>query len=471
LKRGESWKGLVKNRCKNGDHYWVDAYVTPIRRNGAIIEYQSVRMAPTRDQVTRAEAVYQHWRGGRLPRHLSRPRLPSGIAAMAAVLIPGLIAAGILLGSGVAVPGRVWLVLGGALLAALAWQRIVQRPWVRLERDVRAGIDNRLMSYLYTGRRDGAGALGYALANRTSELRAVAARMHANATALAESKAQMAVAVQEAELSVQQQRCDSDTIRSAIDGFSTCVVSVAERAGQTSQSAEAAASGLADGQQHLGEMRAAINALVDTLEDVRRQTEQLSVRSEHIGSVLDVITAVAEQTNLLALNAAIEAARAGDQGRGFAVVADEVRALARRTHESSETIRTTIDELRSTTGTMVSLIGRGVAGAQDTATQVAQVSDDLAACLDNARRIATYMQDIAAASQEQAAIGEEIQQQGQALAVRASDTVSACERAGMAGQQVGERVDALHLLAEHFLGALQVGEAVRPGKVAAEAAT
>lgn len=58
-----------------------------------------------------------------------------------------------------------------------------------------------------------------------------------------------------------------------------------------------------------------------------------------------------------------------------------------------------------------------------------------------------------------------------AWAVRASDTLSACERAGMAGQQVGERVDALHLLAEHFLGALQVGEAVRPGKVAAEAAT
>ncbi|WP_416416001.1 PAS domain-containing protein [Klebsiella pneumoniae] len=26
LKSGRSWMGLVKNRCKNGDHYWVSAY-------------------------------------------------------------------------------------------------------------------------------------------------------------------------------------------------------------------------------------------------------------------------------------------------------------------------------------------------------------------------------------------------------------------------------------------------------------
>ncbi|MCG8998917.1 PAS domain-containing protein [Edwardsiella piscicida] len=43
LKSGRSWMGLVKNRCKNGDHYWVSAYVTPIAKNGSIVEYQSVR--------------------------------------------------------------------------------------------------------------------------------------------------------------------------------------------------------------------------------------------------------------------------------------------------------------------------------------------------------------------------------------------------------------------------------------------
>ncbi len=40
IQSGRSWKGLVKNRCKNGDYYWVDAYVTPIMKDGKVIEYQ-----------------------------------------------------------------------------------------------------------------------------------------------------------------------------------------------------------------------------------------------------------------------------------------------------------------------------------------------------------------------------------------------------------------------------------------------
>lgn len=47
--------GASKNRCKNGDHYWVSAYVTPIAKNGSIVEYQSVRTKPEPEQVLAAE--------------------------------------------------------------------------------------------------------------------------------------------------------------------------------------------------------------------------------------------------------------------------------------------------------------------------------------------------------------------------------------------------------------------------------
>ncbi|HHO9679229.1 TPA: PAS domain-containing protein [Escherichia coli] len=57
LKSGRSWMGLVKNRCKNGDHYWVSAYVTPIAKNGSIVEYQSVRTKPEPEQVLAAEKL------------------------------------------------------------------------------------------------------------------------------------------------------------------------------------------------------------------------------------------------------------------------------------------------------------------------------------------------------------------------------------------------------------------------------
>ena len=57
LKRGRPWTGLVKNRRKNGDHYWVRANVSP-----ADDGYTSVRAKPTRQEVDAAEALYKAMR-------------------------------------------------------------------------------------------------------------------------------------------------------------------------------------------------------------------------------------------------------------------------------------------------------------------------------------------------------------------------------------------------------------------------
>jgi aerotaxis receptor len=55
--------GIVKNRCSNGDFYWVDAYVTPIFVQGQLTGYESVRVKPDRRQVERASALYAGMRG------------------------------------------------------------------------------------------------------------------------------------------------------------------------------------------------------------------------------------------------------------------------------------------------------------------------------------------------------------------------------------------------------------------------
>lgn len=65
IKEGSPWMGIVKNRCKNGDHYWVDAYVTPIMENGQIVEYQSVRVQPEVKRVERAEETYSQINNGK----------------------------------------------------------------------------------------------------------------------------------------------------------------------------------------------------------------------------------------------------------------------------------------------------------------------------------------------------------------------------------------------------------------------
>ncbi len=58
VKSGRPWAGLVKNRCKNGDHYWVRASVTPKLDGG----FMSVRVKPGREEVAAAEALYARMR-------------------------------------------------------------------------------------------------------------------------------------------------------------------------------------------------------------------------------------------------------------------------------------------------------------------------------------------------------------------------------------------------------------------------
>ena len=65
LKAGKPWTGIVKNRRKNGDHYWVVANVAPIYENGSMVGYMSARSKPTREQVDAHEAAYRLFREGR----------------------------------------------------------------------------------------------------------------------------------------------------------------------------------------------------------------------------------------------------------------------------------------------------------------------------------------------------------------------------------------------------------------------
>ena len=76
VQAGDTWRGLVKNRCKNGDHYWVDASVTPIVENDQVIGYTSVRVQATRDAIAQAEQRYAEMREGRNKRlYLDKGRL------------------------------------------------------------------------------------------------------------------------------------------------------------------------------------------------------------------------------------------------------------------------------------------------------------------------------------------------------------------------------------------------------------
>lgn len=59
LNQGKPWRGILKNRCRNGDHYWVDAFIIPVRKNGVTHEYMSVQLEASADQKARANTEFQ----------------------------------------------------------------------------------------------------------------------------------------------------------------------------------------------------------------------------------------------------------------------------------------------------------------------------------------------------------------------------------------------------------------------------
>lgn len=120
LQAGRPWCGLVKNRRKDGGFYWVEANVSPIRENGSVVGYGSVRRRPSRSDVTAAEAHYSKLSQGSRALTIRRGRAwSSGLFPAIARL--GLIAK-IRLGLGTALLSTIGLVVARELaLPELFW--------------------------------------------------------------------------------------------------------------------------------------------------------------------------------------------------------------------------------------------------------------------------------------------------------------------------------------------------------------
>ena len=103
------------------------------------------------------------------------------------------------------------------------------------------------------------------------------------------------------------------------------------------------------GQNSIGKLNEKSEATTEIVEQLIKEIELVVTQSDHIGGIIEAISAIAEQTSLLSLNASIEAARAGSQGRGFAVVAEEIRKLADQSQTAGNEIYGILNNIRATT--------------------------------------------------------------------------------------------------------------------------
>ncbi len=444
LKAGKSWMGIVKNRCKNGDYYWVDAYVTPMFEGDRIVGYQSVRVKPHRKEVERAERLYRQLMSDK-PRRLRMPPLSlmqklGGTATLLMLALLGVLVAYLNM------PFRQASALVLPVLA-LQWAAIgfFLRPLRTVAREAAKVVDNPVMQQVYTGSTDEIHKPLLAIRMLQARLRTVIDRITDSAGALEHIAEETTATVEKKKQTVLRQQRETDQVAAAINEMAASIKEVAGSADQASRAAAEANGQAGQGKEIMSRIVGSTQALADEVQNAAAVIQQLKEHSKEIDVVLEVIKNIAEQTNLLALNAAIEAARAGEQGRGFAVVADEVRTLAQRTQQSTEEIEEMIARFRSETDRAVTVMNGSCAQARETVACAAQGGEALDGITNDVATITDMNQHIAAAAEQQTAVAEEINQ-------NICNITQTAEETSQAIREVAEANERLARLARDFTG-------------------
>ncbi|MGF6111072.1 methyl-accepting chemotaxis protein [Pseudomonas frederiksbergensis] len=220
---------------------------------------------------------------------------------------------------------------------------------------------------------------------------------------------------------MEQQSGEITSMAGAVEEFSATSLNIADNMGNTQRMAQENAQQTQIGRTSMEEASSSLEQIAGALNSTATVINTLGQRSQEIGGIVGVITAIADQTNLLALNAAIEAARAGEQGRGFAVVADEVRNLASRTREATDEISGMIQSIQQETGNAISTMEQGNVLMQEGLSRNANVASALARIDEQSRSAGQQFAAITTATQEQSSTATLLSSNLQSIALANSE--------------------------------------------------
>ncbi|OBV36995.1 methyl-accepting chemotaxis protein [Janthinobacterium psychrotolerans] len=388
IQSGMPWTGMVKNRCKNGDYYWVLANITPVIENGRPVGYMSVRTKPTREQVAEAAALYKGFKDGNQAKlairngrvvgqglgtalkALSQPSLSQGMAVNAVFFCLSMAVLG----------GAVWNIdsdthaaTRGWLIALAATASVIMLVfWAYLHNSVVQPLGEAVMVARkmaggdLTGtidkvRDDDMGQLMAALRQTNINLHSIIGDVRANFEDIRVTTAEIATGNMDLSSRTESQASSLEQTAASMEELTSTVQSSADHVATANDLALQASAVAAKG-------GTIVTEVVSTMDEI-------SGSSRKILDIIGLIDGIAFQTNILALNAAVEAARAGEHGRGFAVVAGEVRSLAQRSATAAREVKHLIDHSIATVNAGTVLTSNAGATMKDVIASVARVTE------------------------------------------------------------------------------------------------